>query len=186
MYEGSLWMAVRKMMGMCRLRSRSLMIFAVCRPSSTGICTSIRITAKSPSSSSRSASRPEVTLTSSCPSGWRMASSAIRFGGWSSTIRMRASGASMLPARPEADELHQLVGFDRLGQVVGRARLDALLAIFLERLGGDGDDRQRLVRRVLPDGAHGLVAVHLRHHHVHQDHVDVRVALQRLDAVAAV
>src|SRR5437870_210391 len=118
-----------------------------------------------------------------------MASSANRFGWWSSTIRMRARspgstagrgdgggwmgrgtamGEASEPssARPEADELHQLVAVHRLGQVVGGTGYDATVPIFLQGLGGDGDDRQRFVGRVLADGPHGLVAVHLRHHHV--------------------
>src|SRR4051812_23174144 len=98
-----------------------------------------------------------------------MASSATRFGGWSSTIRMRAGGASSRScggggllgviamrspasissaASPKLDQLHQLVGVDRLGQVVRCPGRDALLPVLLERLGGDGDDGQRLVRRI--------------------------------------
>ena len=67
-------------MGVCRLRTRRLITPAVWMPSMPGIWTSIRIIAKSPSRSLRSASSPEVARTRSWPSGDRIASSAIRFG----------------------------------------------------------------------------------------------------------
>ena len=105
-------------------------------------------------------------LTRSCPSGSRIASSASRFAGWSSTSRMlagrvdagrlrgdlrsrsfiagtRPSSARSGGSRPQPDQLEQLGRVHRLGQVVGRAGLEALLAVVLQRLGGDGDDRQR-------------------------------------------
>src|SRR5713101_5802208 len=99
-----------------------------------------------------------------------------------------SAGGTSAPfsARPQADELQELVDIDRLGKVVRRARDDALVPILLEGLGGDGDDRQRLVGRVLADRLHGLVAVHLRHHDVQQHQVHVGVALQGGDAVLAV
>ena len=40
--------------------------------------------------------------------------------------------------------------------------------------------------RNLADGPHGFVAVHLRHHDVHQHQIDIRRLLQQLDAGAAV
>ena len=58
--------------------------------------------------------------------------------------------------------------FDGLGDVVGGAGLEALLAVALHRLGGERDDRQRAELRVVADLPHRLVAVHLRHHDVHQ------------------
>ena len=51
------------------------------------------------------------------------------------------SADAVAVAGPQPDEVQQLVGVDRLGQVVGRAGLEALLAVVLQRLGGDGDDR---------------------------------------------
>ena len=51
-------MAVRKMIGMSRVRSRRLMCAAVSKPSMPGIWTSSRITAKSSASSALSASSP--------------------------------------------------------------------------------------------------------------------------------
>ncbi len=63
---------------------------------------------------------------------------------------------------------------------------DALLAVPLHRLRRQRDDRRRRVARQPADAAHRLVPVDARHHHVHQDHVDVRVGRQLLDAVGAV
>ena len=51
--------AVRKMIGVVRLRSRPRMNFAVSKPSIPGIWTSSRTTAKSSSSSALSASSPD-------------------------------------------------------------------------------------------------------------------------------
>ena len=45
-------------------------------------------------------------------------------------------------------------------------------------LRGDGDDRERREPLDRPDRADGLVAVHDRHHDVHQDDVDVRHPLE--------
>src|SRR6266404_2157859 len=46
---------------------------------------------------------------------------------------------------------------DRFGEIVGRSRLEAFLAVALHGLGGQGDDRQRAKALVLPDAPHGLV-----------------------------
>src|SRR2546425_997540 len=81
---------------------------------------------------------------------------------------------------PETDELEELVCLHRFRQVVGGACLDALLAVVLQRLRGDGDDGQCLVRRIAADGPHGLVPVHLRHHHVHEHDIDVGVPVLRM------
>jgi hypothetical protein len=88
--------------------------------------------------------------------------------------------------QPHAQQGQQLLRFDGLGDVVGGAGLEALLAVALHRLGGQGDDREVGEARVLADLAGGLVAVHLGHHDVHQDDVDVRVLAEGLDALAAV
>ena len=62
------------------------------------------------------------------------------------TQRPRCAGGSGLGAarrvQPDAQQREQLLGVDRLGDVVGRAGLDALLAVALHRLGGERDDRQ--------------------------------------------
>ena len=76
------------------------------------ICTSSRITAKSWRSSCRSASSPELRVDELCPSGSRIASSASRFSGRSSTSRMfaispSASVDTQSPYRKAADLLER-------------------------------------------------------------------------------
>ena len=79
-----------------------------------------------------------------------MTSSASRFRGSSSTIRIldvvgRHGSASAV--QPHAQQRQQLVGVHRLGDVVRRPGLQALLAIALHRLGGQRQNRQRPKRR---------------------------------------
>ena len=129
-----------------------------------GMLTSSRISAKSRSSTWRSASSPRTP----CTRFWSSSSSIVRktssLSGRSSTIRMLASIGSLCGAgrprnhscdavwsvqvsvdhrdsQPRRHRQHQL-GVDRLGQVVPRAGLDALLAVALHRLGRHRDDRQ--------------------------------------------
>ncbi len=53
-------------------------------------------------------------------------------------------------------------------------------------LGGEGDDRQRTETRQGADGPHRFVAVHIRHHDIHEHGVEVRLALEQFDSRAAV
>ncbi len=92
----------------------------------------------------------------------------------------------MAADHPDAQHREELFQIHRLGNVIGRARLDALGAVALHRLGGQSDDRKRAESGDLPDRPHGFVAVHLRHHDVHQHQIDVRRLLQQLDAGAAI
>ena len=89
--------AVRKMIGVARLRGRVLIICAASRPSIPGICTSSRITAKSSESSLRSASSPDPARTVRSPSGLSTASSASRFSCWSSTSSTLAVRRGLTP-----------------------------------------------------------------------------------------
>src|SRR5207249_924944 len=112
------------MIGMCCVRRRCLISPAVSNPSSPGIWTSRRI-----------------------------ASSATRFCGWSSTSRMLTRSGSvtgLLPGQPPAHEGQELAAVDRLGDVVGRAGCEALLAVALHRLGCQRDDRELLELGSLP------------------------------------
>ena len=79
----------------------------------------------------------------------------------------------------------QQLDVDRLGDIVGRAGIEAFLAVALHRLGGDRDQRQVGERRLRADLLHRLVAVHLRHHDVDQGDVDAGRLLEDEDAVAA-
>ena len=69
MFGGSVEMAVTKMIGIERVRSRALISRAVSKPSSPGIWTSSRIAAKSSCSSALSASSPELAVATSQSSG---------------------------------------------------------------------------------------------------------------------
>ena len=88
MLSMSLPSAVRKMMGVCRLRARCLMIVATSKPSIPGIDTSSRITAKSSPSTLRSALDPEEAFISRTSGASSVASSARRSSSRSSTRRM--------------------------------------------------------------------------------------------------
>ena len=57
-----------------------------------------------------------------------------------SCVLATAADAFAVPG-PQADEVEQLLGVDGLRQIVGRAGLEALVAVVLQRLGGDRDDR---------------------------------------------
>jgi hypothetical protein len=92
--------AVRKMIGVVRLRSRPRMNLAVSKPSMPGIWTSSRTTAKSSSSSALSASSPEPAARRWTCRGSSTASSASRFSGRSSTSR--TLGVSSIDAATRA------------------------------------------------------------------------------------
>ena len=92
----------------------------------------------------------------------------------------------MAAYQPDAQHREQLVQIDRLGNVIRGAGFDALGAVSLHRLRGHRDDRQRPELGDLPDRAHGFVAVHLRHHDIHQDAIHARRLEQRLDTGAAI
>ena len=69
-----------------------------------------------------------------------------------------------------------------LRQVVRSSGVEAFLAVALHRLRGQGDDRQPAVAPAfLTDRAHRLVAVHLRHHDVHQNDRHVVLRFERGD-----
>src|SRR5579863_3664430 len=154
------------------------------------------MSAKSRRRSWRSASSPEEAVTSSCPRGARIASSATTFAGWSSTSRMLARGTDtgggvsgtftshgrrrlfgwyLWRAGQAPDQLEQPIDVDRFGEIVGSTRLQALFAIVFQRLGGHRDDRLVAAGCVGTDRADGLVAVLARHHDVHQHQIDRRI-----------
>ena len=112
-----------------RVRSRCLISSAVSKPSMPGICTSSRITREVVAQQRRSASSPEVACTSSWPSGSRIASSASRFSGRSSTSRTLARVAQRCDARH----------LRRARRARGSERRDLLRAA--GRRGRDGGER---------------------------------------------
>ncbi len=92
------------MIGVWRDCSRRRIIRAVSKPSIPGMRTSRRITARLCLSTARNASSPDCARNRFCPSGSSNASSASRFLGSSSTIRMSAFQFSMRePAQGKVD-----------------------------------------------------------------------------------
>src|SRR5205807_1451661 len=91
-----------------------------------------------------------------------------------------------LTVQPRPYQGQQLLGVHRLGDVVRSPRLEALLAVALHGLGGEGDDRQQPELMLAADAAHGLVAVHFRHHDIHQHQRQILGALDQLDRLLAV
>src|SRR4051794_40974840 len=175
------------MIGTSRVLRRRLMALAISKPSIPGITMSSRITANSFVSSARSASSPDLARIMFWSSELRIASSATRFSSRSSTRRMFAFSATVnppsrtRPTEPRPHDVKKMVRIDRLGHIVRRTGFDALLPVALHRLGGQGDDRQVGELRHAAYGLRGRVAVELRHHDVHQDEVDVLVAIERVD-----
>ena len=111
---------------------------------------------------------------------------ALAYDSWLA-IAYSTGGRGPLLVQPHAHEREELLEVDRLGDVVRRAGRDRLLAVALHRLRGQGDDREaRANSRHRADRARRLVAVHLGHHHVHQDEVDAGVVVERLERLAPV
>src|SRR3954464_7951387 len=96
--------AVRKMMGVYRERLRSRIIFAVVKPSMPGIFTSMRMAAKSSSSTHRNASSPEEAATRRAPSVARISCIAMMLARSSSTMRMDACRESSIVSFGEHQE----------------------------------------------------------------------------------
>src|SRR5688500_2352702 len=55
--------------------------------------------------------------------------------------------------QPYPQQRQQLLGFDRLGDIIRCARFEALLAVAFHSLGGQGDDRQQFEFAHLADRA---------------------------------
>ena len=85
------------------------------------------------------------------------------------------------------DDVEELIGLDRLGDVPVHARGQAAIAVTVHGMGRHGDDRDPPPRLRLaePDGGRGLHPVHHGHLDVHQDHVEP-VVLQHADRLLAV
>src|SRR5262245_43858745 len=101
---------------------------------------------------------------------------ALSFGG---TILRLPSAVQ--PGPEDGDELLRIHGCE---EIIPRSGLDALLAIALHALRGHGDNREILEPGELADLAQRLHAVHLRHHDVHENDVDLWLRLQDVDRVA--
>src|ERR1700681_576683 len=100
-------------------------------------------------------------------------------GGWRSAITLCRD------VQPDANECDELVDVDGLGDVLRGTGREALLAVALHRLRGEREDREISPLVTGADAPDRLVAVHLRHHDVHQHDVDLRVRAQQPDRVGA-
>ena len=94
-----------------------------------------------------------------------------------------AHGASAM--EPDAKSRKQLIRIDRLRQIVRGANLEAPLAVAFHRFCGERNDRQPLHRRIGANRLHGLVAVHFRHHDVHEDNRNLPIGLENRNRFAA-
>ena len=111
---------------------------------------------------------------------------------WSAPSSRLTYSTRPVPPSPFRERLRalqrrgELLGADRLRDVVVHAGREARLAILGQRVRRHRDDvRAALLRPALADPARGVEAVELRHLHVHQDDV-VRLPLERLDRLEAV
>ncbi|MDO9165683.1 MAG: hypothetical protein Q7U13_06205, partial [Rhodoferax sp.] len=89
----------------------------------------------------------------------------------SSSQRPASSQAGSGAARAVAtmvDGAGVAAGLQRFGQVVRHARVQATLAVFAQRRGGDADQHRREVALLCPDGLRGGLAVHAGHVAVEQ------------------
>src|SRR5688572_17401261 len=77
----------------------------------------------------------------------------------SRTFEGACIGASFSAGQPDPEQRQELLQVDRFRDVIRRAGLDALLAVALHRLGGDGDDRELAEFLEAADDPHGVVAV---------------------------
>src|SRR5579859_957282 len=178
-----------------------------------GICRSSRMTANSSRSSARSASAPDLATTVSTFRPSRASIAANAFRSSSSTINTlagpgAASGNASL-RQPVAEPLppdrlptsagltngvcplygnsqngNQVVDVHGFRNIVRRTCLDTLLPVALHGLGGYRNDRQLAVCGAGADLTNGFVTVHVGHHYVDQDDVDVRLRGQELQSAS--
>ena len=90
--------------------------------------------------------------------------------------------------QPFLHDVSQLPRLDRLGKVVVHSRLQTFFPVSGYGISGEGNDRNMRVARsrpALPDAARRLIAIHLRHLAVHQDHVIVGLA-ERFEGLHAI
>src|SRR6185503_20258556 len=91
--------------------------------------------------------------------------------GWSSTsstLTLSSASITASTVQPHAQRRKKLLGIHGLGKIVRGAGLQTFLAVALHRLGRQRDDRKPPEFRILANARGGLIAVHFRHHDVHQ------------------
>src|SRR5262245_9396346 len=175
------------MSGVYRERSRWRIRVAVSNPSMSGMRTSIKISAKSRRKRHRRASAPDAAVTISRPEPASSASMAVSDFTSSSTMRILAvesllmlrSGAFLLAEEPNAQQRKQLIRVHRLGNIIRCTGFEAFLAVAFHGFRRQGQYRQEAVPVVAADSADGFIAVHLRHHDVHEHGIDGVIMIEQ-------
>src|ERR1700734_1801130 len=75
---------------------------------------------------------------------------------------------------PHSQRREELLGIDGFRQILGSPSLKTLLTISFHCLRREGNNWQSPERSVLPNHLHSLIAIHFRHHDIHEDDRDVR------------
>src|SRR5580658_9716097 len=109
------------------------------------------------------------------------AAQGIRLGGPDHSVAV----SSRCIRQPGADGRQEFRGVHRLGYVVVRSGVQAALSLSVYHLAGDGDDREPREALLGPYGAHRVIAIHDRHHDVHEDHVRVDCVLKEGEGIVA-
>lgn len=88
--------------------------------------------------------------------------------------------------QPHAHQRGQFCHVDRLGAVIVCTCFDTFGTVILHRLGGQGQNRQLRKAFLFPYLCHRLIAVHFRHHDIHQHDIRVRHFVQRFQRLATI
>src|SRR5580658_2671403 len=86
--------------------------------------------------------------------------------------------------QPHVQSREQLLCVNRLGQILGCTCFETSLAIALHCFCSESNNGQPSQCRILANHLHGFIAVHLRHHDIHENNCQVRSGLDGLDCLA--
>src|SRR5690606_12795068 len=136
------------------------------------------------SSSASSTALNEMTLK---PLARSTAVSAKIFRGSSSIIKIcRLSITLFFFVKPHAKQRNKLVDVYGFCNVIRCARIDALFAVTQHGFCGEGDNRKVFKFGIVADLRRGFVPVHIRHHHIEQHNVNLRMRFEYLERFFAV
>src|SRR5206468_12205870 len=94
--------------------------------------------------------------------------------------------SSPSPIQPNTQQRKQLVCVHWFCDVIRRPGLEAFLPVSFHCFGREGKDGKCTQLQILADLAYGFVAVHFRHHDVHEDDAQIRRGFDDLDRLAAI
>src|SRR6266436_1501717 len=77
-------------------------------------------------------------------------------------------GTKQLTMQPHAQSREKLVRIDWFRQIFRCAGLETLFAVALHGLSREGDNGKTTKSRVLSNHLHSFIAIHFRHHDIHQ------------------